>query len=519
MNVTAGSCGALSGYDWIMKNQNKRKRNRRRVNPIYVIAVMILSLLLFSIAIYLLNDSLQAENGAPAQNEGYADTGFIPAVAGNYDSVDTAAVVGRDTEKQTITFLNPELGRRYTLNYDGATLFTNKYGQGIALSQLENGTMVDVTFMHMRKRLNSLQISADGFSIKNIENFKPENGGRSVVIDGERYYIAENAAVILPSGTGELMDISVADNIRVCGLEHTIYSINVERGHGYLRLENTAAFEGGWIQLGDALVYQITKDMFIPVPTGNYTAYISKDGVSGEEALQVSDGAEISMDLSRYQTEPLYGGIIFTVVPQNANVYLDGEKADITDEIELSYGLHQMVVTAQGYETVSRYIRVAESHATLGVTLVSDGSPTAAADVPTPTPGSVSENSPSDNSASQNSTSMDSVPSANAAEAVPTATPTPTVSPDVNVSPAPTSDSNVVTPGVYYVTIESPEGVEVYLDGTYLGISPVKFEKKAGTYVVTLRKNGCQTRSYTISVDSEKENISYSFSELLKIDS
>jgi hypothetical protein len=114
---------------------------------------------------------------------------------------------------------------------------------------------------------------------------------------------------------------------------------------------------------------------------------------------------------------------------------------------------------------------------------------------------------------------MDSVPSANAAEAVPTATPTPTVSPDVNASPAPTSDSNVVTPGVYYVTIESPEGVEVYLDGTYLGISPVKFEKKAGTYVVTLRKNGCQTRSYTISVDSEKENISYSFSELLKIDS
>ena len=505
-----------------MKKQGGRKKvNRRRVSPVYVIAVMILSLLLFSIAIYLLNDSLQVENGAQDQNEGYADTGFIPAVAGNYDSVDTAAVVSRDTEKQTITFLNPELGKRYTLHYDGATLFTNRYGQGIALSQLENGTMVDVTFMHMRKRLNSLQISADGFSIKDIENFKPENGGRSVIIDGERYYIADSAAVILPSGSGELMDISVADSIRVCGLEHTIYSIKVDRGHGYLRLENTAAFEGGWIQLGDALVYQITKDMFIPVPTGNYTAYISKDGVSGEENLQVSDGSEISLDLSRYQTEPLYGGIIFTVVPENANVYIDGEKADITDEIELSYGLHQMVVTAQGYETVSRYIRVAEPHAALGVTLVSDGSPAASPATPAPTAGSLSENSASDNSASsnsasENSVSLDSAVSENASDAVPSASPT--VSADVNVTPAPTSASNVVTPGVYYVTIEAPEGVEVYLDGTYVGISPVKFEKKAGTYVVTLRKNGCQTRSYTISVDSEKENISYSFSELLKID-
>ena len=495
------------------QNNNRKKRNRRRVSPVYVIAVMILSLLLFSIAIYLLNDSLEAENGAPAQNEGYADTGFIPAVAGNYDSVDTAAVVSRDTENRTITFLNPELGRRYTLNYDGATVFTNKYGQGIALSQLENGTMVDVTFMHMRKRLNSLQISSEGFSIKDIENFKPENGGRSVVINGERYSIAESAAVILPSGTGEMMDISVADNIRVCGLEHTIYSINVDRGHGYLRLENTAAFEGGWIQLGDALVYQITKDMFIPVPTGSYTAYISKDGVSGEEAIQVADGAEISMDLSKYQTEPLYGGVIFTVVPQDARVYIDGEKADITDEIELSYGLHQMVVTAQGYETVSRYIRVAEPHATLGVTLVSDGSPTAATASSTPTPVTLSENSLSDNTASENSASENSASDNNAASSN-SADPAPAHTPTT----APTSASNVVTPGAYYVNIESPSGVEVYLDGNYIGISPVKFEKKAGTYVVTLRKSGYQTRSYTVNIDSEKENMSYSFSELLKID-
>ena len=503
-----------------MKKQNSRKKgNRRRVSPIYVIAVMILSLLLFSIAIYLLNDSLQAETEATAQNEGYADTGFIPATAGNYDSIDTAAVVSRDTEKQTITFLNPELGKRYTLHYDGATVFSNKYGQGIALSQLENGTMVDVTFMHMRKRLNSLQISPEGFAIKDIENFKPENNGRSVVIDGERYSIAESAAVILPSGTGELMDISVADSIRICGLAHTIYSINVDRGHGYLRLENTAAFEGGWIQLGDALVYQIAKDMLIPVPTGNYTAYISKDGVSGEEEMRVTDGAEISMDLSKYQTEPLYGGIIFTIEPQNANVYIDGEKADITDEVELSYGLHQMVVTAQGYETVSRYIRVAEPHAALGVTLVSDGSPTASPTA-TPTSPSLSENIISDNSASQNSVSADIAVSVNEASATPTPAPTatPAVTPEATAAPSPTPDSNAVTPGVYYVTIESPEGVEVYLDGTYIGISPVKFEKKAGTYVVTLRKNGCQTRSYTISVDSEKDNISYSFSELLKID-
>ena len=67
--------------------------------------------------------------------------------------------------------------------------------------------------------------------------------------------------------------------------------------------------------------------------------------------------------------------------------------------------------------------------------------------------------------------------------------------------------------------IDSPVGAEVYLDGNYIGIAPVDFEKKAGNYVVSLRKTGYQTRSYTLQVDSEEKDVTYSFSELIKLDS
>ena len=71
----------------------------------------------------------------------------------------------------------------------------------------------------------------------------------------------------------------------------------------------------------------------------------------------------------------------------------------------------------------------------------------------------------------------------------------------------------------YKVHIDSPVGAEVYLDGNYIGIAPVDFEKKAGNYVVSLRKTGYQTRSYTLQVDSEEKDVTYSFSELTKLDS
>ena len=70
----------------------------------------------------------------------------------------------------------------------------------------------------------------------------------------------------------------------------------------------------------------------------------------------------------------------------------------------------------------------------------------------------------------------------------------------------------------YYVTIEAPIGVEVYLDGNYIGITPCSFKKEPGSHTLTLRNTGYVAKSYTIQVDEELKNISYSFLDLVKIE-
>ena len=70
----------------------------------------------------------------------------------------------------------------------------------------------------------------------------------------------------------------------------------------------------------------------------------------------------------------------------------------------------------------------------------------------------------------------------------------------------------------YRVYIDSPVGVEGYVDGNYLGIAPVDFAKEEGSYVISLRKTGCQTRSYTLQIDGEEKNVNYSFSELMSLE-
>ncbi len=66
--------------------------------------------------------------------------------------------------------------------------------------------------------------------------------------------------------------------------------------------------------------------------------------------------------------------------------------------------------------------------------------------------------------------------------------------------------------------IDAPSGAELYLDGNYVGVVPASFDKKVGTIVITLKKEGCQTRSYTINLEEASTDSRYSFSDLLKLE-
>ncbi len=67
---------------------------------------------------------------------------------------------------------------------------------------------------------------------------------------------------------------------------------------------------------------------------------------------------------------------------------------------------------------------------------------------------------------------------------------------------------------VFYVTIPAPTGVEVYWDGNYKGLAPISFVKDPGTHVITLRKSGYETRSFTVTLDDSPEDVSYTFDDL-----
>lgn len=391
--------------------------------------------------------------------------------AGSYDSEDPeAVVVSFDKEAHTVRLYNREVKRYYTLSIDGATKFYDKYMSSIVEDMIYPGDVVDVTFIKSKKVLNSVQKATSVWTREDVKDFEiNELTGNIRLSDGD-YRFRDDIMIFADGKKAEIIDINDVDSLSLQGNGHEVYSIVVNDGHGYLRLKGQEYFIGGWLEIGKDIIKPVSEDMLLTVPIGTYEVQLTNGGIEGKRTVTIEKGKETELDISDMfvPEEKQTGDIIFVTSPEDAVVYLDGTEVDKSKPYEIEYGIHQLIVKADGYDTVTQYVKVGQEHATLEVTLDKKKEKTEKED------------------------------------------PKPTDAPLV---------TTYVTPGVvgpdtsaYKVSIESPEGAEVYLDGSYIGNVPVDFSKVPGSHVITLRKEGYETRSYTITLDEKLENEAYSFS-------
>lgn len=410
------------------------------------------------------------------------DTGFIVTKAGMYDSADTdALIVDKNTAGKTITFYNREVKREYTLNYDGTSKVYDKYGTAMSMEQVDVGSIVDITFLKTKRLLNSMQGSQNAWELRGIRDFDIDELENRMYASGSNYRFDKTIEVYADGNKAELMDINPVDTITVKGVDRMVYSVTIDEGHGYLRLKNEEYFVGGWIEIaGSKIIKTIGEDMIIAVPVGTYDVALSNKGVEGLKTVSIDRNRETELDIGDIpvEEEKTFGNIIFVVDPSDAEVFIDGEQVDISGPVRVEYGVHQLIARAPGYQTLTQYIKVGAENATLEISLEGERDPY----TPIASPG---------------------------------------VSPIVSPTPQPTSSpsTDVVSTGTtingYKITVSSPTGVEVYLDGSYMGISPVSFTKVSGKHELILRKEGYVTRSYTIAVDTQTKDEVFSFSDLI----
>lgn len=397
-------------------------------------------------------------------------TEFVVAEIGSYDSADTAVVLSVASDIGYVTFMNIATGRQYTLSYDGTTYVKDKYEKSMAMSQIEAGDIVDITFLKSKKRLASVQLSPRSWEFSNIENYNLGGLNKTASIGSNTYSLPDDVVVLSEGKRTEVMDVVNKDVLTISGIDHKICSIKVEKGHGYLRLTNDQALLGGWIEVGNAVVTQITENMMLTVPEGSYEVSLSNGNASTVKNVVIERNKEVVLNVGELDiVQDKLGKIVFSVDPVDAVVMIDGDVVDISKEVELSYGIHRVRLEAEGYKTMAKYIQVGSEYASLSFTMEQGED----------------EDTTGDDSGNDSGKTDDE-----------------------------TDVQSAVTENQVY--IDAPVGVEVYMDGSYIGICPVNFTKVTGSHTIALRKAGYQSKSYTIYLYDDGQDITYSFNDLEK---
>ena len=441
---------------------------------------------------------------------------------GIYDSEDAAVVVKKDAESGTVQFQNIMSSRRYTLNYDGATTIYDKNDQALSMEQLKEGSVVTVRFYKPNKSLAYVKENPDCISYNNVRGYEMYLSSGTITVGNTVYNISSHVVVVSDGRETDMMEVNQMDEISVWGYKNMIYGIHVEKGHGYLRLQNEDYFVNGWIDVGDRVIRKVADDMLLVVPEGTHTVTVSHKGSSATQEITFARNEEMAWDLGDVEiTVVQKGTVIFTLTPATAKVSIDGRAVDVSKPVEIEYGLHQMRITADGYDTVAQYIRVAEPSANISVEM-EKSEEEKSEEAGDKSSDKKDEKDKDDDVEEEEETTVKKYQSKHLDEEEDEeeekSSEKGNADDDEEDEDKEKKSSVASSTDKYKVYIDAPDGVEAYLDGSYVGVTPVSFNKVPGSYVVTLRKSGYQPRSYTLQIDDEKKDVNYSFTDLVKLE-
>lgn len=322
---------------------------------VFLTAIMIIVLLVIMAA--------DKDDEDSAGISGGVDIAVMPTKEAETDSKSEetgiqAIVIGIDTSKLNMVLQEVGTDTKITYSYTGGTEVLNRFDDVTSVNQLKVGEIVDVEFA-TNKRLSRIKISSKDWEYKNATGFSIDAEEKSLKIGNNKYYYNDNTVIANGNNIISIDELESIDVVTLRGKDKQIDSIIVTKGHGYVRLDNTTFFEGGFVEIGNDIVELITKNMVIPAPVGEYKITVTKTDTSGSKDIKVSVNEEIRVNLIEFQSDAVkLGTLSFKIEPKGAALMIDGVKQDYSELVDVSYGTHKIVVTADGYEPYSKVITV-----------------------------------------------------------------------------------------------------------------------------------------------------------------
>ncbi len=388
-------------------------------------------------------------------------------------------VVSNDTQAGQMVFRDLGSTIENTLYYDVTAVVTDKYGQEITGTEVEVGQIYEVQYAIGSAKIQKMDVPDDVWEYQEVTKYSMDSQENSISVAGKKYQYTD-ATYVGALGQGiTIMELNRQDVLTVRGTGYSVYSIVRTQGHGFIRLSHYDDFIGGMIEVGSGIILPVSKNMLITAREGTYRVMLSNQSMTAVKTVTVKADQDVTVDFSDYKPAAKnVGYVTFKIEPEGSELTINGTIVDYRKPIPLSYGTYQIGVTMNGYSAYSGTLDVEESTSTVTINLID-------AQV------AVADNT-SDPEATTNAT------------------------PNSDSGTSDTASDTTQVDSDHTITVSAPKGAEVYLNNVYKGLAPCTFTKIIGAQTLTLSQSGYITKSYSVDILDDDEDVTLSFSELVE---
>lgn len=312
---------------------------------------------------------------APGTLESISGTESVPETEEAEIENELYIITGIDTAYKVVAFQQVSSGRQLQYAYDVGTRFLNKYGDTMALESFQPGDVAEIQVSSRTGQLSQVQLSGQVWVQEDIVNYSVDESIHAFTIGKTKYVYEEGLGVFSKDTMININSLGDADVLRAVGKDKKLISLAVTRGHGYLTLANTEIFEGSFICVGDKIFEEVTKNMQIEVPEGNYLVTVANNGYGGSKEVTITRDQTTSLNLDELKGEgPKLCRITFDVGVEGAVLTIDGKEVDYSKPVEVQYGIHTIAVGAEGYDTITEKLVVNSEEAEIEIALTAASS-------------------------------------------------------------------------------------------------------------------------------------------------
>lgn len=397
-----------------------------------------------------------------------------------------------NTVEGTITLLDIENGEDITLHYTGGTNLIDKYEQVIAIAQFNIGEMVDAYYNVENEKLVKLQISNLAWEYQSVDNWNIDQTNKIIEIVDSKYKYSQTLMLVRQDQFLELADLNEKDQLTIKGYEREIWSILVTKGHGTLKLEDYDDFIGGMAYFGNEDILPVVSDMVITVQEGIYDVTLENGSLKGTKQVKVEANKDVVVNMGEFRKPVVQMGLLdISITPDGADLFIDDLLQSYENLVEIEYGEHTIKVSVGGYTTYIGSVEIDEASKTLSIDLVEAQVSENLTDTDIGTDAQDNYEESDNNNLNQTDDANDN-------------------SEEKNESPSKSGEIDSEN-NIY---IQQPEGASAYFNGEFKGSIPLSFPKEIGTHFITLIKTDYQTKTYTIEVVDDGEDVNFSFPDM-----